>query len=165
MKLHLFEHTCSSCEHVFLAPHLSSGAYGTFLLRGDRGELALLNALESAEFEEFSTMLRAYPEVVGLKDLQFADLLIRAFSASDFGEKGGELRFRDPVCPHCGSGRTGDMWKATNPPQLVEWEPVPVTFRRWAALGPAEKQGEVRTALDGVGVLPTGVRSTDVHFR
>lgn len=130
-----------------MAPHLSGAHYGSFLLRGDRGELVLLDALGSPEYKEFSTLLRACPEAIGKTDLELAELLRRSFSAPDVGENGGKLRMRQPTCPYCGSRETNDAWRAPEPLQFLEWEPTYATFRRWASLGNAEKEEEVRAAL------------------
>ena len=148
MKLHLFEHTCSDCGLTFKAPHLPPGQYGDILLRGGVGELALLRGLASPEYEEFTALLKACPEAARLKELQFADLLDKCFSAADFGEKGGALRVGDPTCPHCGSVETGDVWEATEPPQFLEWEPVTATFRTWASLDSEGRRKAVRASLD-----------------
>lgn len=148
MNLHLFEHTCVACHQTFKAPHLPPGRYGDFLLRGGVGELALLHALASPEYEEFTQLLRTCQEAARLNELQFADLLNKCFSAADDGEDGSPLRLRDPTCPHCGSLKTGEIWEATEPPQFLDWKPVLATFRRWASLDSEGKRKTVRRSLD-----------------
>lgn len=150
MKIELFNYICAFCSNRFQAPvFCDPGHYGEFLLRSPSGQLAYLNALESAVYEEVSVMLAQNNSTCNLSELKLAAVLQDVFGevACDKDKFGRAFSITlPPVCPICGGQNISDL-SSSKTPAFVELDLDSVTHEIWSSLNIKEKSDRLNLVL------------------
>lgn len=148
MKLMLFEYTCLDCGHRFRAAELLPLTYGFYLARSlTSDECALLKAIDDPIFPQVERILAEAGLVVGLDDIQKAQLLLRVFGKTcDPASDGSEYAIaQQPTCPKC-RRRDRLSWRATDPPEFCEIELPVTTHHRWSGLSEDDRRTIITSA-------------------
>lgn len=157
MNLQLINVTCASCSGIFQVPALLSGAYGEFLLRSAGSfEVAYLNALEDATYDEVYELIKQNPRMHGKGENLIADVLRHIYGviACDPDSAGHCFGIGlVPPCPFCQGTRVAH-WEATEPPVFVDLPVNPVTHIYWDSLSKAQKIDKIEGKLASLGYPP-----------
>jgi len=154
MKLQLYRFKCAHCGAGFKSPKTIAGSYGEFILRGiGTGEIAYLNALEDATYDEVDRILKANNRVAGKRANILADILRKSYGdiACDLDSMGKPFRIgASPRCPRC-DGQDMESWEEVDPLEFVDESLRPVSHFEWNALSDDMKERKVDEILQLLG--------------
>lgn len=148
MKLHLFNFHCQSCGASYQSPLLVGNAYGEFLLRDKKGNIAYLNAMNSVPFKEFSDFIKQNKFLKNSKLITQAKVAHHIFGAAcDKSSDDSTYQItQKPICPECGDINVG-KWGPTNPPEFVDQDIRNITHQCWDMLSFIEKRDLVNSEV------------------
>jgi hypothetical protein len=149
MKLQLVKYICGKCGENFKAPEILYNAYGEFLLRSAGGETRYLNALGDKTYAEVAGHLTESAKVIDKTPNALADMVRKMYGAIACDPDGMGNLFeigKDPGCPVCGCQKMA-YWEATDPPEFVDENVLPVTHVGWNMLSHADKKQKIEQVL------------------
>ena len=144
-----FNYTCSNCGNKFLSPGLPDQAYGLFLIRTVKNEIAFLDSFEDKVFDELKRLFdQEKVSYIWIDESNWVKIFHLIFSMTcDLSPLGSVYRIgQSPICPQCHSHDMAS-WIQTNPPQIGEEDLPVVTHEAWNKLSLEEKKATIEKGI------------------
>lgn len=154
MNLQIFDAECGNCGQKFKTKELKGNRYGDFLMRSAKGDVAYLYAINDSVFDEFSLLLNQHPEISKMNDTQQAHILHKTFGyACDLSNNDSQFDITQrPICPNCKVSQL-IYWSPTIPPEFIDINITPVTYKKWIASSEEEKRQIIDSALHEKNII------------